>query len=205
MSFDSFVDLVLLNVNGGQLPSDAAVLRPEVEEYAPVILGGIFDEWVKEQQIIAARLKKTLSLGSANYQTVVLAKPTQRDQNGDWYVDLPGFIYVVNGRAAILKVSAGPTEFIMMAPGNMLDMIPSFFAMNTTTTTRLVFTDKPQCDVTVVCMMKPAYGCNNIEIPMPDTVVYRAVDKATDHFRRQALTPSDVILDNSGVNDVTKK
>ena len=218
MKFTEIVDLVLLQVNGGDFTTESAVMRADVEAYVPAAAQAAIRESIFQSSADGRAERNSLgmsgaTIGPAYYRTydITLQDDTDRDMK---YADLPGLIQDWpgdRGISAVLGKKAPNVNFTKLSgPGqwsyvsDLADAVDMYWHETSpdATATRLYFptvTDLP-CSLLAIAAIQITSDMGDAEVAIPSGVLEITIQKCVTHFRGQREMPEDVIVDNHDVN-----
>jgi len=203
MTKDNFIELVLLNVNGGVLPTGrSAVQRDEVEVMIPVALD--------TSRTIAHRMdiRERIQTGDMDIRSVALPfKVTLRKQlQGAMtgrYVDLGNLTGFVHSNGVSIFPAGGNIPFVM-ASREMAGHIAGFgstvfYLVNTGTTTeaKAVNIDPTVTEVDVEQVLDIAAMDGSQELPLPGEAITQALEFCRAWFLGQRGQPQDMNNNNA--------
>ncbi len=204
MTLAEFIDLVLLDTGAGQILDDAAVQRQDVCALAPVALGAAFEQWYNAQIAFAKRNSSTPVLTGITYETtkILLSEIKLEPLLKNYYVDLPGNVFVSAGSVFVNSVSdADGNQWIPMDTFGV-SLIRSYIVGHNFDTgfSKLIFMRKPTCSITVQAIYKPVCGMEDRDLGLPDTVVFAALQMVKNEFLRQADKMPEYVPDTKNFN-----
>jgi len=203
MTKGKFIELVLLRVNGGNLPSDSDVWRVDIEAYLPAVTNYVtkqkyFDD--KNQ----ARLDRVMNMNDEflEAQTKVYREvPVSTDQtNGQNYIELPSKLSSVGGISSLKNIR--PQCGCQFSQIGISDCSIAESLASDLGTERLYYVDGDrvyfmprlpiQTKYLVVSMVPSADDLSeDDELPLPVGYELEAIALAAEHFTAQRFGPAD--------------
>jgi hypothetical protein len=217
MVFKELADLVLLNVNGGQFTSEAAVQRPEVNSYIPIA-----GHYALQEQAFRLKQDQRAERGATGfaggsvvdgsyYTTYVLGTTLDQERNTR-FIELPGVVQSVPGILALESVfpKDNPAGSFPIVTGpsatlGMGEVMPCCWHEIHGEKSRIYFDalSSDTCDLVVRACMEISSSLGEETLAIPRGFEQRIIAYCLDHFRPQRQSPADGLINNHDINAIT--